>query len=736
MITLKEYQEEAIQELLEKSKKLIEYPESKKIIFKAPTGSGKTLMVAEFLNRLVGDGEVKTSLSCIWTAPRHLHEQSKEKLENYYRESQSLKCSFFDDLEERIIGENEILFFNWESINKADNIYIRDNEQEINLSKILENTKEEGREIILIIDESHHHATTQTSKNLIKDINPKLALEVSATPFLENPDDMVVVQLDNVKREGMIKKSVAINPGFENIIKEKKVESELSKGSEELVIDIALKKRHELVNQFQDEKSDINPLILIQLPDKKTNLEDLMRERVLGILKDKHNITIENGKLAIHLAEHKENLENISRPDNEVDVLIFKQAIALGWDCPRAIILILFRDWKSVIFSIQTVGRIMRMPELRHYEEHPDLNVAYVYTNLSNIEIQEDIAKDYLTVYSSKRAAHYKPVNLESCYSVRLREKTRLSPLFIKIFLKIAKSQKLENNIDITSKKQREDIISDWKIENIDLAEVGLIKGHIAKYGLGSFDLQKIFDFFVRGHLSPFYPESRSIDKVKISIYKFFHIAFNLDYRDYQDDIIEIVLSQKNIQYFIDTIDRAKELYKQEVTKGEKELAFIKKWNIPESISFNINYHREKRKKSIMQPFFNDKKWKTEQEFIKLLEKSSNKIRWWFKNGDRDSKFFAVPYRENKELKPFYVDFIILLKDGRIGLFDTKSGITAKDAKTKAEGLSKFIKDENKKGKNLWGGIVIKVNGSWRYNDEEIYHYDKSDLSNWKSLIF
>ena len=56
--------------------------------------------------------------------------------------------------------------------------------------------------------------------------------------------------------------------------------------------------------------------------------------------------------------------------------MIFKQAIALGWDCPRASILVLFRDWRSIVFSIQTVGRIMRMPEVKHYT-NDDLNVGF-----------------------------------------------------------------------------------------------------------------------------------------------------------------------------------------------------------------------------------------------------------------------------------------------------------------------------------------------------------------------
>ena len=59
-----------------------------------------------------------------------------------------------------------------------------------------------------------------------------------------------------------------------------------------------------------------------------------------------------------------------AKNENEVEVMILKQAIALGWDCPRAQILVLFRDWKSITFSIQTVGRIMRMPEIKkgHYK--------------------------------------------------------------------------------------------------------------------------------------------------------------------------------------------------------------------------------------------------------------------------------------------------------------------------------------------------------------------------------
>ena len=114
-----------------------------------------------------------------------LHEQSKEKLEKYYENDRILQCSYFDDLQDKKIDENEILFINWQSINKKDiNIYVRENEQENNLNSILENTKNEGREIILIIDESHHTASSEKSRELIETINPKVTIEVSATPQL------------------------------------------------------------------------------------------------------------------------------------------------------------------------------------------------------------------------------------------------------------------------------------------------------------------------------------------------------------------------------------------------------------------------------------------------------------------------------------------------------------------------------------------------------------------------
>ena len=77
----------------------------------------------------------------------------------------------------------------------------------------------------------------------------------------------------------------------------------------------------------------------------------------------------------------------------------------------------------------------MRMPEPNkgHYLNN-ELNNGYVYTNLSDIIINEDIAKNYLTLFTGKLNNKFKNINLESVHTKRQREKTRLNTKFVNFF--------------------------------------------------------------------------------------------------------------------------------------------------------------------------------------------------------------------------------------------------------------------------------------------------------------
>jgi len=126
MIDLKDYQKRAVVSLKLKVQNVVRIPENGVVIFQAPTGSGKTVMVSEMLKQLVRSNKKKYSF--VWVSVRMLHEQSKEKLEKYYDDDRLIQCSYFEDLDDRQIGDNEILFINWQSINKKDiNIIVREN---------------------------------------------------------------------------------------------------------------------------------------------------------------------------------------------------------------------------------------------------------------------------------------------------------------------------------------------------------------------------------------------------------------------------------------------------------------------------------------------------------------------------------------------------------------------------------------------------------------------------------
>ena len=728
MIELKNYQVEAITNLKDTFERLLRSSETEICIFRAPTGSGKTIMVSELLKKLVKDRRDDRRFSFIWISVRMLHEQSKEKLEKYYEGDRLLQCSYFEDLEDRRIGENEILFINWHSINKKDiNIYVRENEQDNNLNSIIQNTKEEGREIILVIDESHHTASSEKSKELIEVISPKVTLEVSATPHLkENASGLVNVHLSEVKAEEMIKSEIAVNPEFMAI----KLGSE---SSDKLVIDQALKKRKELANLYVKGGSNINPLVLVQLPDQKSDLVN-KKDDVLRILRDKFNITEENGKLAVWLSEEKtETLLNVDKKDSEVDVLVFKQAPALGWDCPRASILVVFRESRSFIFTIQTIGRIMRMPELKYYKES-ELNKGFVYTNLARIEITEDYAKDYVTIYEGKRDNRlYKDIALYSIYLKRQRERTRLSGEFTKIFSDVADDMNLEKKITPSPSKVVNPIIADGRIVDIDKPGEVEHKG-ILEVQLDDAELQQRFDNFISQSCSPYAPIDSS-DRMKTAIYRFFNQRFRM--QKFDTKIQRIVLGKENIDLFVRAISLSKVKYDHDVVRQlseKRELEEVQKWEVPAIVNYNSRYTKMEQVKSIIKPYYTKLPSQPERLFVELLD-NSNKVKWWFRNGESEIKYFAVKYQDEFGFeRSFYVDFVVQLEDSSVGLFDTKGGFTAKDAKARAEHLQRYIKEQNSRGKNLWGGITINVNGIWRYNDDEVYSYNEKDLTKWRLL--
>lgn len=147
-----QYQQKAVKELVDKTSELLSLPGTRHtLVFKAPTGAGKTVMASEMLFRLNAELGERTDIpykevAYIWIAPNKLHEQSYFKMKSFFTEGQELHPVIYDDLDhsaEGYIHPGEILFVNWESINKDNAVMIRDTEQSASLYDLTRRTQEE-----------------------------------------------------------------------------------------------------------------------------------------------------------------------------------------------------------------------------------------------------------------------------------------------------------------------------------------------------------------------------------------------------------------------------------------------------------------------------------------------------------------------------------------------------------------------------------------------------------------
>jgi type III restriction enzyme len=737
LFTLKRYQQKASDRLVEYTLDLIKLEGNRTIILEAPTGSGKTIIASEYINKILEESQEK-SLSFIWASPRpKLTLQSKNKVSRYTSEKKLLDCSTFYDLEENRISQNEILFVNWESINQENNIFRAPNEKGNYLEEIVQNTHLSGNEIILIIDESHFQAPTDTTQSLIKLINPRVIIEISATPILERVfDEKVPVRIEDVKEEEMIKKSVIFNEGYEKELFKNKTIRNSEETNDEIIIQDALKKRSSLDKAYKEINEDIKPLMLIQLPVSKKADEDFQKDKIIKILHEKHDISIENKKLAIYLANDNRNYneERIQRNNDETEVLIFKQAIALGWDCPRAQVLLLMRDWKSLNFSIQTVGRIMRVPKPEvGYLENDILNHSYIYTNLKEITWLEDISRNYIHFKRSDLVLESSHI-FNSVHKMREKKKDRLGADFVKFFEDSTQKYKLSDQIDLSLNKVSDEILLEMSVNDVSSLKGGRLLESSSFELTNPEDIQYLFDNFVKSNLSPFSPQERSIKRVNDAIYDFFVTKYEFDYGDIE--IQKIVLDKKNINHFKNVIFQALDEYHSYYRESDRELMIENaEWKFPKFIDYFADAIEIDVNKSIMQPFLQSNISEPERNFIKFLDDHHN-VEWWYKNGESDSKYFAVPYIKDDDKKPFYVDFIIGLKSGLIWLIDTKSGITITTSREKIDGLNAYVK----KNKKIKGGIAANTKrdqtGSWKIFSKNSKSLKDNEFENWEFLNF
>lgn len=650
MVTLKKYQEEAVNKLINLYKVL---PSGESLLLHAPTGSGKTIMMGTFMERLVRN---YSNLAFIWLSigKSGLHEQSAIKIGNNHS---VLSIFMVDDViysNKLSLDSGDVLALNWEAINSKNkktgewlNIFMRTGDN-MNLEKLVANTAQEGVNCILIIDEAHTNNSTPRYGEIISLINPLAIVNVTATPRKKMlqacKDRTVTICSEDVIKEGVIKKSLIVNKGIQ--LKGDTITS---------IIDTAIRRREQLKKLYEKEESHVNPLCLIQLPNG--DIGGSLLHTIQQYLATK-NITTDNNRLAIWLTTDKINTDVISKIDAPQEYLIFKQAIDTGWDCPRAQILVKLRDIKSEVFQAQVMGRILRMPELKHYRNEV-LNSAYVFTDEDNFELDKPKDIPELNIFTEQIPLQEKYKDMAPYILVptfpyfQLKPFTENKQIMIKfadylyekipIFLDNYKG----NEKDFTSFIPRDvvyDVVEDritahntkqvrWSTSLLRLLTLKLIKSVIADDKLAS----SIFDYIL----------NRKPEEV---IMQYYLEAINF-----------------NITYILDKLAEIKHLYTLAPTVELADLKLVMQ-SMPMQVSVKEVYYDNPSYEKLLYTNYPYKTLsKTDKAIIEEFEKDDSVI-WWCYNRTH-SGCLGLPYLHDEQVA-WYKPRFIANKGGKVIVVD------------------------------------------------------------------
>lgn len=412
-------------------------PNSKNIVyFKAPTGSGKTFMIANVINDITKKYFEEKLLFVIATlSSAELPKQMENNLNDYKHyldfgqylniekvdSPSNSKTSNKSDTTYSIIAEkNKVLIFGTSSFGK-NKIFTEEGVFDAFIDQI---TNEEYK-LIYIRDEAHYGGETNVTKSKYLDLyndstdNEKqirsakddgikfeakmqqiaqYVIKMTATPNNKLFKQIVItdkdLEQDNIK---LLKPNYCQNEDIKSL--------GIDTLSNKDILEIACNKFKEIKSKYIDKVNEpslvgINPAMLIQVRNKHSNeITDSQFDeeinQIISIVKSKgltYAIYFGDDKFSNKFQttniREKVDLKSISQNNSDIDVIIFKIGPATGWNIPRACMLVQLRNVSSDTLNVQTIGRIRRNPnpsfpddELMKINPNSISKNYYVYSN-------------------------------------------------------------------------------------------------------------------------------------------------------------------------------------------------------------------------------------------------------------------------------------------------------------------------------------------------------------------
>lgn len=730
-----DFQEQAVIKLLDSA---TNSNSRQTIVMKAPTGAGKTIILIDFVVNYID--KVNPNTAFIWLCPGKgdLEEQSRKKMQDIA--PQRITQNLFDALQGGFAPESTT-FINWELVTKKGNTAIRDSERKNLFDRIAE-AHQSGLTFIVIIDEEHSNNTAK-AKTIIDAFSARNIIRVSATAQENKRYEFFEIDEQDVIDSGLITKAIYVNEG---------VSQNADVGTDyDLLLELADAKRKQIAARYKELGRPVRPLVLIQFPSGQPETIRAVEDKLNSM-----GYSYENGLASKWMSEDKKDL-----PDNLTDnsaapvFLLMKQAISTGWDCPRAKILVKLREGMSEQFTIQTIGRIRRMPEARHYDDDL-LDFCYVYT--FDEEYKAGLLSNLDKAYETRRLFLKdicKPFTLEK--QIRDSEYHGLGEreVWYKIYELLQNKYHLSTNPDSAKKFAENRTIltgNGYRIGNTIYGRA-LQGTYVRTDKIRDSDdyipTQQRVDTHKHGmqllHCTDEIKTAVGMPtaKVKTILERLFRKGSVSNRK---------ILSLETAEFYafvINNVHLLKEGFREAASqKGER----------------NLRVHMPEPKESLFhipeQDFLKyDPGVKEEVEYLSnayegytsgfatsLIRSNSemlfeqhcegrDDIEWVYKNGDSGQQYFSIVYLDSLLHQwLFYADYIVKKKDGTVWMIETKGGESKgknKNIDPQIENKFNAFKDYAEKRKLNWGFVRDKDNRL--YIDNTVFAEDMAD-EHWKPL--
>ena len=717
------------------------------VILYAPTGSGKTVLVSRFIDDYLDENPNTVFL---WLCPGAggLERQSQDTFE-------AVTSGIPDGDVYSFINEpnprGHVFFINWDKINKKSNVVLREGEHKDLMTKVL-HCHNDGIDIFMLIDEEHKYR--ETANEYVANIQPVHVLRISATPISKG-DAVEEIKDDEVIAAGLIAAGISINEGVSQAIQENNnLDDDIQ------LLELADKKRKEVQAEYNKLGLMIRPLVLIQFPNGR---EDWIK-RVKDALSDM-GYPESSGLVASWFSgDHPDNPAQISNLDGQYAFLLFKQAIATGWDCPRAKILVKLREGGTERFNIQTVGRIRRMPQRKHYGVDV-LDNCYLYT-LDN-EFTEGMTSslsDSFYTYQYRRKPTSPNIILQREY-LNGSDRFAVDPQAVVKVVRKAVLQDCDLNEDGVLEKHEMEVSKGY------IFGTKLRTSAIEGVARTTRDIKTLNTIFGGEHQINNHDDGFIIRDAKRRIAAAIGVDENISNNalkvlfgpeDYQysfgsNEEIEFEKANKLLtgmslrEYNAFLVNNKERLIEVFSKVSQNEIGEIKEtevlsadWCIP-SYQYYKQHKKMKANKFLQKNVYADygdniliapNRTVTEIRFEEWCEQYE-KVKHVYKNGDKGDEYFSLVYRRAFRRNHFYPDYIIQTQDGQIWIIEAKGGMTPDGSSNNIDKYAgkKFeaLKEYAQRHPELKWGFVRAV-GTQLYISNTEWTEDVTNAEVWKPI--